>query len=757
MELKLKLRTAIAIVVVASAISFFPTIHADFTNWDDNVYVTDNPLIKNFSLGNLANIFLTFHRGLYKPLVLVSFALDYKFFGLNPIAFHTVNLIFHLINCCLVMWLAMLLTRGKTEIAFFVALFFGIHPMHVESVAWVAERKDLLYTMGFLGAMIAYVKYRDTGSLRMYVGSALLLVLSLMVKPQGFMLPAALLLVDYYQRRQWDKKAFIDKIPHAAVALFFFVLALFSMTKNNVFFNRPFTRLDNACVAFYGILCYIKRFFLPTGLSAVYPYPQKINGHLPLMFMVAPLLALAIIGAALWLLRKNRTAVFGILFFLATLAPGLQFMPIAPSVAFDHYSYLSYFGLLMIAGELFWIFESKESTRKAAWVVLCALALVAGCMAHARAKVWTSSLTFWADDLQKYPDDTIALHNRAEIYMRLGEISKGMDDLGRAIKLASSDADNYLLFSMIYQAPDSMKDVVDKPDADRDSRMEHMFRAADLMAKSNYADAIGEYRKVLASDPTQPGVYNNLAACLYKTGDAKNAIMAYSIALHLDPQYNDAWFNRGSICLATGDYACAASDMTHAIQLDKNNWDARLKRGMALLQTGNGDAALQDFDAALSLKPDNPEILFNRGFLLMRQGKTAQALADLSAALKLRKNYPQALLTRASVYYMTKNTAAALQDMNSFIKSNPPSAQAYNNRGLILAARGDYAAAKTDYSAALALNPDYIQALVSRADATLKTGGCAAAMPDLQKALSIHNNLPLPGELAKCMESPSIH
>ena len=755
MKINWNFRIALFIVLAATALAFLPTLGADFTNWDDDVYVTNNPLIKDFSVANTIRTLTTFHRGLYKPLVLLSFGLEYKLFGLNPAAFHATNLLLHMFNCFLVMWLAMRLTRGKTAVAFVAGLFFGIHPMHVESVAWVAERKDLMYTGLFIGSLLAYLRYRETGSIKAYIGSALLLVLSLMAKPQGFMLPVALVLVDYYQQRKMDRRFIIDKLPHTAIAVGFFSLAMFSMHKADVFFKRPFTLPDNICVACYGMLSYIKRFFLPTDLSAVYPYPHKINGHLPLDFRMAPAAAVFLILLTLWLARKNRTAVFGILFFLATLAPGLQFLPIAPTVAFDHYSYLSYFGLLLIAGEVFYLLANREQTKKIAWVALCALALSMGMLSHARAQVWNSSLRFWSDELEKYPEDIIGLNNRAVAYMRLGDLNKSMTDMDHAMRIDPADGRNYLNRGMVYKSRGqdalAMADFNRAIELDQALPEAYINRGNFLAQAGNYPRAIEDYEHAIKLNGLQDGAYNNLATCFYKSGDIQNAMLAYSVAIQLNPNFVDAWFNRGEICLANGNPDCAASDMSHVLNLEPANWDALLKRGIALLQLGKKEDALDNFNAALKIRPDSPELFFNRGFLLMQSGKIPDAITDFSTALRLKKDYKDALLNRGVAFYMGKNLPAAKNDLNRAIAADTHSAQAYNNRGMVLEALGDFSGALADYGSAIKLKPAYYRAYSNRAALLYRTSGCAKAEPDLQKALSLRQDLKLPSGLEKCL------
>jgi tetratricopeptide (TPR) repeat protein len=750
-------RIAVFAVVAITAIVLLPLLSAGFTNWDDDTYVTNNTLLRDFSVANTIRTFTSLHRGLYKPVVMLSFTLDYKLFGLNPAGFHAVNLLIHLINCLLVMWLAMLLSRGKTTVAFVTALLFGIHPMHVESVAWIAERKDLLYTGFFLGSAIAYIKYLESNSIRPYVLSLFLLVLSLASKPQGIMLPAVLLLIDYYRARRLDRKLIIDKVPFALISAGFLLAALRSMHQAQVFFKRSYTAVDNISAAFYGFLSYIWHFFIPLRLAVVYPYPQKINGHLPALFTTAPLITALIVFATLWTVRRNRTAVFGIGFFLATIATGLQFMPITPGVSCDHYSYLPYAGLFFIAGELFFIAVENTATRKTALTVTTALMLCCCMLSFSRARVWHDSLSLWTDELQKYPDNVIGLNNRALAFLDMGDRDNAMSDMQRAISLDPADGHNYLNRGMIYMAlgkNDMALADLNRAVSGGSALAQAYLNRGNLLAQSgNCKDAIEDYKHAAEMDEFQDGAYNNLGDCFYKTGDAQEALHAYSVALAINPNFETAWLNRGSVCLSAGNPGCAESDLGNALRFNPSNWNALLKRGIARVQLGKRARAREDFDAALRLSRDNPEILFNRGFLSMQEGNPADAVKDLSSALGLKKGYQEALLNRAAAYYMLRDFRSALRDLDMLISENPGLSQAYNNRAMIRQAGGDTRGAMSDYAMAIKLKPDSLRAYLNRAALIYKTSGCAGAENDLRKAFALDHNLKLPQGIDRCLKT----
>ncbi|NLO92006.1 MAG: hypothetical protein GX410_08485, partial [Elusimicrobia bacterium] len=282
-------KTALAAALALTLLALYPCLFNGFTNWDDGNYLLDNPQVRNFTPGGLAAIFTSLHSGLYKPLVFVSFALEYHFFGFNPFVYHGVNLLFHLASCALVFLLVERLAFG-TWAAFAVALVFGVHPMHVESVAWVSERKDMLYAFFFLLSLLLYLRYRRDACRPAYWCAVGAYLLSLLAKPFGVALPILLFLVDWYENRSRDRAFWLDKLPFLFLALVFAGFAVFSVKQSGVLFDGDsFGPLDKLQLLSYSLLFYAGKFFWPAGLSVIYPYPARnAAGAFPSVYAFSP-------------------------------------------------------------------------------------------------------------------------------------------------------------------------------------------------------------------------------------------------------------------------------------------------------------------------------------------------------------------------------------------------------------------------------------------------------------------------------------
>ena len=215
-----KIILSLCLILAILAISLFPSLKNDFINWDNQQYTTKNKTITELSWRNIETIFDRTYMGHYHPLTLLSYSLEYRFFKLNPFAYHLTNLILHLLNGLLVFWLILML-KGGVLTSLVVSLLFGIHPLHVESVAWIFERKDLLYSFFFLGSLIVYLAYLKTRGVRYYALSLFLFLLSLFLKSMAVTLPFVLVLCDTLLHRKIDRKCLIEKIPFLVTAFIF--------------------------------------------------------------------------------------------------------------------------------------------------------------------------------------------------------------------------------------------------------------------------------------------------------------------------------------------------------------------------------------------------------------------------------------------------------------------------------------------------------------------------------------------------------
>ena len=310
----------LSLVLLATFALYYPAIFYEFTNWDDDIYILENPYLASFTAENIKNIFTTPINGNYNPLTMLTFAVEKHFFGENPLPFHLNNILLHLLNVALVFFLALLLRLPLIASAL-VALLFGIHPMHIESVAWITERKDVLYAFFYFLSLICYVKYVQEKPLKtlFYLLTIVFMLLSALAKIQAVSLPLALLAIDFYLKRTFSFKVLGEKIPHFIIALCFGLLGIFFLNDTEYLrlASQNYSIFDRILFGAYSLFIYLLKAIFPFKMAAHYPYPTKINDWLPMLFYIVPFIFAV---AAFFLYKKQEMAkkmLFGFAFFLS--------------------------------------------------------------------------------------------------------------------------------------------------------------------------------------------------------------------------------------------------------------------------------------------------------------------------------------------------------------------------------------------------------------------------------------------------------
>ncbi|MCX5784031.1 MAG: hypothetical protein NTW04_06320, partial [Elusimicrobia bacterium] len=285
--------------------AFYPSLSGKFLNWDDPMYVTDNSLIKDFSWDGTKKIFTKFVVGNYHPFTMLSLRLDHKLFGLNPFPFRLENVVFHIFNSLLVLAFLRALKLGYFP-SVLAAFLFALHPMHVESVGWISERKDVLYSFFYLGGLLAYI---NVGGQKFSHAAFALFIASILSKPMAVTFPVVMLLIDYYQERKIDAKNIISKLPFFALSGLFSYLAVVSQADAAKVNYSP-DLAESVMVASRNIFFYIYKLTVPFNLSAFYPHPLRINGFLPLEYYIAPIALVSAVLAIVYFACRSRIVIF---------------------------------------------------------------------------------------------------------------------------------------------------------------------------------------------------------------------------------------------------------------------------------------------------------------------------------------------------------------------------------------------------------------------------------------------------------------
>lgn len=567
--LKYKTILSVLLIVVITFLAYIPSLSNGFTNWDDNILITENMTIRNLSWQNVGHYFTSYYISTYIPLTLITFALEYQIAELNPLIYHLNNLLFHIINCLLVFFLIYLLTKN-IWISLMTALLFGLHPLRVESVAWVTERKDVLFSLFFLSSLIFYLLYKKTKKIMGYIISLILFFFSALSKGMAITLPFIVLLLDYYAKRRFDKKILLEKIPYFMIAVAFGLLALFAQFPSIARRVEPLVTFPSTIlIACRNILFYLFKIILPINLSALYPYPDLSSSTLPVIFYIAPFIVALLIGIIMYRSRYSKEIWFGTAFFLVNIVTVIGIIPLAgDAIAADRYTYIPSIGIFfVIAHGFYYLYQRKKINIKLRrHILLSILILVLGilsCLTWHRCKVWKSDMTLWTDALKKYPSH-VAFNNRGLAYYEQQRYDKAIRDFNGALDLAPDYSTAYYNRANAYDA------------------------------KADYYKALADYDRAIELDPKAAKAYNNRGLTYGRIEQYTRAIDDFSEAVSLDPNYAMAFNNRGMIYGRLGEHEQAITDFTKAVTIAPDYAKGYYNRAIAYYSTGAYKKALDD-------------------------------------------------------------------------------------------------------------------------------------------------------------------
>lgn len=556
------------------ALTFFlylPSLSGDFiTTWDDQLYVTENPLVSKLTPQNIQKIFTTNVAGNYHPLTVLSMAMNYQLSGENPFAFRLTNLLLHLLNTLLVFSFVSLLTGRKWIVAAFTALLFGIHPMHVESVAWIAERKDVLHTFFYLLAAIAYLLYLQKGKIWYYPVAFVLFVLAILSKGTAVSLVGVMVLIDYFLKRKFTWQLIADKLPFVAIAVYFGMMAVGAQAEHDIVTGLgKFYSFKRLAFAGYGFVMYIVKLFVPVHLSALYPYPSLAEG-MPLFLKSAPFIALTIMVLTAISMRFTRIIAFGVGFYLVTVVLVLQYIQVGAAIMADRYTYIPYIGLFFILGYGIDLILKKENPSLK-WIkygvgsVTVLYILFCAYSTFERSKVWQNGENLWSDVIENFPGSAMAHNNRGNHYLNVSkEPEKALADYSRAIQLKPSFTDA------------------------------HTNRGNYYYKKKEFRKALADYERVIGLKADHYSAYNNRGGVHFALGDYAKAIQDYTKVIELNPKHYKAYNNMGACYSQLGQQERAIESFNKCLQLNPKMGVAYLYRSYAWNSLGQNDKALQD-------------------------------------------------------------------------------------------------------------------------------------------------------------------
>ena len=591
----------IIFILCATALCLVPVLQNEFLAFDDPSYVTDNPLIQHLGLGNIKAFFTRQFVSTYQPLVMLSYAIEFKLFGLSGPGFHLFSLLVHLVNVALVFLLAQRLLKDRIA-AVVTALLFGIHPLHVESVAWVASQKDVLYAGFFLASSLCYLRFVSDNNRKYYLLSMLLFTLSLLSKAQAVVLPVVFLLFDYLQGRKIDGKAIIEKVPFLVLSLIFGVVALTMQTKTGAvqdFAYFPF--YERAMFACYGFVCYLLQTLVPIKLSIFYPYPETLDKINSVFVYIAPIIVAAL-AVVVIRYRKIRILMFAALFFCITIALVIQLIPVGTAVRADRYSYISLIGIFLLAGYWFAkLYEQRPARQKTLTMLAGIYFIIIGGLTFSRCAVFKDSMNVYNNALENYPSFMI-YNNRGVIFFNNKQYKEALADFQEVEKIKPAFPNIWYNSGYAYQQ------------------------------LGNMPKALSDYAEALKKDPNNVDIYTKMQTIHTTQNDLPAALNDANKIIELKPDKAEAYYTRAELLGRMGKAKEAMTDLDKVIALKPDFVEVYNDRGIANSMAGNYDQALKDFDKMIQLKPNDWNAYFNRSLTLKSLGRYADAYNDAMTA-----------------------------------------------------------------------------------------------------------------------------
>ena len=573
---QIPVRWGALVVAFLVVLLYLPALGNGFVNWDDDIYVYANPQVRSIAPSSLLRAFTRIHAssGNWHPLTMVSHAVDYAVWGLRPFGHHLTSILLHGCNAALVVLLAVRLLQargcalsrqGMLAAGVVAGLLFGLHPLHVESVAWVSERKDLLAALFYLLGVLSYLRYAGhaAGAVgpwkdRRYLTTLLCFVLSLLSKPMALSFPFVLLIIDWYplDRLKDLRRILVEKIPFFVLDLGLATVTVLAQRASGAF--RPLAEVSmgsRVLVATKAAALYLAKTLLPTGLLPFYSYPARVSlwsweFGVPVAVMTA-----AVLGC-LVAVKKHRAFAAVLAYYGVVLLPVLGIVQIGPQAMADRYTYLPSVALVALLGAGCGVLWDRHAIAAAWWKKACAVTaalLLLGLLSWQSVRqvgVWRNSETLWSRVIQYEPWNTEAYNNRASSYYDRGEYEKALADYDSAL------------------------------------------RGPPLLGRAH-------------ANKRRSAYFNDRAITYVRLGRYAEALADESQAIELRPTQASYYFNRGNIHFLTGRYPEARDDLDRAVAASPVPDPVHLrKRALIYRRLGMEDKALQDMERAQGLQSE---------------------------------------------------------------------------------------------------------------------------------------------------------
>jgi protein O-mannosyl-transferase len=683
-----------AALIAITVVVYAPVQHFDFVPIDDPSFVSENTHVAGGLTGRaVVWAFSTGHTGNWHPLTWLSHMLDVELFGISAPGHHLVNLALHLANTLLLFWVLVCMTRAPGRSAF-VAALFAVHPLHVESVAWVAERKDVLSTLFFLLTLWAYAAYVRRPAAGRYLRMLICFALGLMAKPMLVTLPLLLLLLDIWPLQRvtaklgtrnrsaygmpWNwfsalARLVPEKIPLFAISAASCVVTYLVQKRAGAVSSLdqiPFAlRAANALVSY---IVYLGKMIWPAHLAVLYPYPQDIPGF----WITGAAVALICISFAVFRLAGPRPYLLvGWFWYLGTLFPVIGLIQVGLQSMADRYTYIPLVGIFILIAWGVTDLLAGRSGRRVLPVAAVVVVLLCAIAARAQVRFWENGITLWE---------------------HAAELTLGLDN---------------------YTAHISLGQILHK--------------------QGRLDEAVAHFTEAVRSKPGSPEAHRNLRLALSDQGKFDEALASLSEEVRLNPGSAASQAELGFALSRAGKNEEAIPHYLEALRLNPDSAEVHNALGCALSGGGKTVEGTQQLREAIRLKPDFAEAHFNLGLSLRSQGQAVEACAQFSETVRLRPDHPEAQNALGLALDAQGKVGDAIIHYREAVRLSPEYAEAHSNLGLALANQGNREEALLQFSETARLRPNSVVARLNYGKALADAGRNGEATRQFREALRI--------------------
>jgi protein O-mannosyl-transferase len=723
------LSSAICVVLTVVTGCLYWCVHTHaFIQLDDPDYVTSNPYVRTgLTPAGIQWAFTQSHSSNWHPLTWITHMLDCQLFGLNnPGGHHLVNVGLHIANTLLLFLLLQRLT-GKRWPSAFVAALFALHPLHVESVAWVAERKDVLSTFFFLLTLFAYAAYaarKENRGLKMagassfilhppssttprpalwYVLALLLFALGLMSKPMLVTLPCVLLLLDYWPLRRFGfstlpalrstlRPLLLEKLPFFALSAVSCVITIWAQAAGRSIASAdevPLSfRVTNALSAY---LQYVEKMLWPAKLAIFYPFPAQVHLNATLLAVV---FVVAVTILALWQARERPYLLVGWLWYLGTLIPVIGLLQVGAQAVADRYTYIPLIGLfLAIALGIAELATRWRPLQLLLWP--CALALLAACSFQTSRQLtaWKDNDTLFVHAAKITPGNYLALAVLGDIRIREGKNAEAVEYLSQAIEFGPHYVPSRFRLAValdgLGRTEEALTNYQMALQMDPLNGEPRNAYGVSLMEHGKLGEAEVQLREAHRLKPDDTLVWLNLVLLLRREGKLGDALHECEAMLQLDPTSERSHLLYGETLRLVGRFEEGYQQYAAALRLNPKSASAHVGLGLALIDKGNFTGASAQFEALLKDEPQNPQALDGLGYALAMQRRFDEAKAKFLEAQRLDPKYAQGYFHYAMCLSARNDVKEAVAQYRKALNLNPKMPLALNNLAWLLASDPD--------------------------------------------------------------------